>query len=212
MIDKSKFKSLTSFLDMLWILLAGFAVMFMIAYLLIQPVAKEADIIKRAEYIIILEWHPESTDDIDLWVRNPAGKIVSFRNKTADYMNLEKDDLGSKNDTIIDEYGNKKVLKINREIVTLRGVIAGEYEVMVHVYRKDSSNPMSFSVEVIKINPYTVVYGHKDVYTTRGQELSVVRFTVNKKSNFISFNNLKSDFIKGRPVEVNIYEDTRPII
>ena len=71
--DKNRFRNMTSFLDLLWILLAGFGAMFIIAFLLIQPPAKNADIIKKAEYMIVLEWDKMSADDIDLWVQNPWG-------------------------------------------------------------------------------------------------------------------------------------------
>ena len=45
--DKNKFKSMTAFLDMLWILLAGFGAMFIIAYLMIQPPAKRLILLKK---------------------------------------------------------------------------------------------------------------------------------------------------------------------
>jgi hypothetical protein len=198
--DKNRFKGLTSFLDLLWILLAGFGAMFIIAYLLIQPVPKEADIIKKAEYIIVLEWDANSRDDLDLWVMNPRGEIVSFRNKTAGFMNLEKDDLGSKNDTIVDEYGVSRVIKINREVVTLRGVISGEYKVMVHVYNRmpNTQPPTEFTVEVIKINPYRSVFHQKGTYLKKGQEFSIVRFGVNSKAMFLYYNTLESNIINAR--------------
>jgi hypothetical protein len=203
--DKNRFKSMTAFLDMLWILLAGFGAMFIIAYLLIQPIAKEADVIKRAEYIIVLEWEHKSDDDIDLWVMDPNGKIVCFKNKSVGFMNLEKDDLGRINDVITDEYGNETVIEMNREVITLRGVVAGEYQVMVHVFSRKFDpvseafidHPVKYNVEVIKINPYDVVYRQEGLYTTRGTEISVVRFTVDANADYISYNNLESDFING---------------
>ena len=213
--DKQRFKSMTGFLDMLWILLAGFGAMFIIAYLMIQPPAKTADIIKKAEYIVTLGWDSEVGDDIDLWVKSPKGITVSFRNKTGGFMNLEKDDLGRQNDTIIDEFGNRIVLKINREIITLRGVHAGEYEVMIHVYNREmfqdktvgsetygkltkSAGPVKYTVEVIKINPYKIVYVQEGVYEHHKQEISIVRFTVDEDAEFISFNNKASDIIQMR--------------
>ncbi len=195
--NKTRFKSLISFLDLLWILLAGFGAMFIIAFLLIQPPAKHADIIKKAEYMIILEWDKKSSDDIDLWVMNPKGGVVSFRGKSMGYMNLEKDDLGSKNDKVIDEYGVAHVLEINREVVTLRGVMKGEYKVMVHVYNRYpvSETPEWFTIEIVKINPYKQVYLSTGTYTFRGQEHSVVRFTVDADANFKGFNSLNTNFI-----------------
>ena len=38
-------------------------------------------------------------------------------------MNLEKDDLGLSNDTTVDEYGEQKSVYINREVVTIRGIL-----------------------------------------------------------------------------------------
>ena len=209
--NRQRFKGMTSFLDMLWILLAGFGAMFIIAFLLIQPPAKNADIIKKAEYIIVLSWDSEVGDDIDLWVRDPKGVTVSFKNKTGGLMNLEKDDLGRKNDTIIDEYGNATVLKINRETTTLRGTIAGEYEVMIHVYNREflpsaqggtglsndkRQSPVEYTVEVIKINPFRIVYAKEGVYTVDKQEISIARFTVDKDGNFEGFNNTASNIIR----------------
>jgi len=201
--DRRKFKSMTAFLDMLWILLAGFGAMFIIAFMLIQPPAKNADVIKRAEYIVTLEWEALSSDDIDIWIMDPNGSIVCFRNKTAGFMNLEKDDLGRSNDTITDEFGNQTTVDINREVITLRGVIAGEYQVMIHVYSRVNKKgvtfaegpPRPFTVEVIKINPYKIVYLKKGFYTSRGQEISVVRFSVGSDAGFIGYNNLPSSFI-----------------
>jgi len=203
--DRRRFKSLTAFLDMLWILLAGFGAMFIIAYLLIQPPAKNADVIKRAEYMIVLEWEHTSTDDIDLWVMNPKGEVACFKNKTAGFMNLEKDDLGKSNDTIVDEFGNVKVIELNREVITMRGVTPGEYQIMIHVFSRKYDGkspvdyvegPVKFRVEVIKINSYEVVYIHTGVYNKRGEEHSIVRFTVNSDADFLTYNTLKSDFIK----------------
>lgn len=209
--NRQRFKGMTSFLDMLWILLAGFGAMFIIAFLLIQPPAKNADIIKKAEYIIVLSWDSEVGDDIDLWVRDPKGVTVSFKNKTGGFMNLEKDDLGRENDAIQDEYGNVTVVKINRETTTLRGTVPGEYEVMIHVYSREFVNstkpdarpgaqhrregPVEYSVEVIKINPYKIVYATEGVYDQDKQEISIVRFTIGDDHKFEGFNNNPSNII-----------------
>ena len=198
--DKNRFRNMTSFLDLLWILLAGFGAMFIIAFLLIQPPAKNADIIKKAEYMIVLEWDKMSADDIDLWVQNPWGGIVSFRGKTMGYMNLEKDDLGAKNDTYVDQYGVRHIVRINREVVTLRGVREGEYSVMVHVYNRYPvvDDEEWFTIEVIKINPYRQVFHTTGKYYGRGQEVSVVRFEVNAVGDFLGFNTLDDNFIQAK--------------
>ena len=46
-----------AFVDFLFILLFAFMSMFILAFLLINPVVKKSDVERKAEYIIILEWH-----------------------------------------------------------------------------------------------------------------------------------------------------------
>ena len=53
-------------------------------------------------------------------------------------MNLEKDDLGLSNDTTVDEYGEQKSVYINREVVTIRGIL-GQYQVAAHVCNAKST-------------------------------------------------------------------------
>jgi hypothetical protein len=199
--DRARFKSMTAFLDMLWILLAGFGAMFIIAFMLIQPPAKNADVIKKAEFIITLEWEPTSEDDLDIWIRDPLGNVVSFRQKSAGLMNLEKDDLGKSNDSFTDENGNVHTILLNKEVITLRGVVAGEYEVMIHVYLrmyqqgKPNISQSNLSVEVIKINPYGIVYKNNYTYNKRGQEISIVRFSIASDGSFVGYNNIPSNII-----------------
>ena len=72
---------------------------------------------------------------------NPDGKTVSFVKKRQVLVNLEKDDLGISNDFTIDEYGNRQYVYVNREVVTIRGIFAGQYQVAAHVYAmKPNSN------------------------------------------------------------------------
>ena len=65
-----------AFVDFLFILLLAFISMFILALLLINPVAKKSEVERKAEYIIVLEWDKHSDDDVDLWVQDPEGKIV----------------------------------------------------------------------------------------------------------------------------------------
>ena len=85
-----KYRSRTylSFIDFLFILLLAFISMFILALLLINPITKKSEIERKAEYIITLEWEDKSHDDIDIWIEDPVGNILSFRNKVAGLMHL----------------------------------------------------------------------------------------------------------------------------
>lgn len=201
--NKDKYKSTIGFTDLLFNLLVGFVFLFIIAFILINPITKKADIPKKAEYMIVIEWPNVVADDIDLWVKDPAGNTVSFVKKENGYMNLEKDDLGHSNDTIVDEYGNKKIIYINREVITLRGIIKGEYQVAAHVYamrpwqakKNIDVKDLIIKVKVIKINPYREVFIGEKNYTVKGQEIPLVNFWLDNDGKFVKYNTLDNNII-----------------
>lgn len=201
--NRLKYKSSIGFTDLLFNLVIGFVYLFVIAFILINPVAKKGDVEKKAEYIVVIEWNHEYNDDIDLWIKDPAGNIVSFLTKSSGLMNLEKDDLGTSNDSIVTN-GDTKTIFLNREVVTLRGTIPGEYEVMAHVYNRKFTTykgsarqdlPGDILVSVIKINPYFEAYTSKRPYIETGQNISLVRFSVADNNAYLGHNENPSDFI-----------------
>ena len=48
----------------------------------------------KAEYIITVDWKDSLPDDIDLWVKDPNGEIVSYLKKDAGWLSLDSDDQG----------------------------------------------------------------------------------------------------------------------
>lgn len=206
--DRNKYNSRVGFTDLLFNLVIGFVYLFVIALLLINPITKKGDVPKKADYLIVIEWDHNLNDDVDLWVKDPAGNTVAFVNKQAGLMHLEKDDLGYSND----EYrsGNiVKLINLNREVVTLRGVIPGEYQVMAHVYNKlytvHQGKPTkdldgTITVQVIKINPYNEVFVSKYAYSEVGQQISLLRFRLNDNGDWLGYNLQPSDIIANSKV------------
>lgn len=187
----SKYKSTTAFQDLLFNMLIGFVFLFVVALLMINPITKKSDAPKKAEYLITMTWDSHSRNDLDMWIRSPSGKIASFQNKNAGLLHLERDDLGLRNDT-----SNGIEIFINEETVTLRGIEAGEYEVMLHIYRlRKVDEDASVQVQLVQINPYGVRYNMEVTYTKTGQVISLFRFTVDKEGKFIGISNLPSNFI-----------------
>ena len=63
--------------------------------------------------IIVIAIAAESTPKlIDLYLKDPADNIVYFKQKDKGLTNLDRDDLGTANDTIMTSTG-KKIFKIN---------------------------------------------------------------------------------------------------
>ena len=183
-----RFHNNLAFVDFLFILLLAFISMLILALLLINPVTKQSEVERKAEYIIVLEWDKESHDDVDLWVRNPLKKHVSFRNKVEGLMHLDKDDLGTVNDTLVLPDGTRQIILLNREVVTLRGWHAGEYVINVHMFNKKTAVPTNITVQMIKINPYKILFEEKIVLLTRGEEATIRRITMDKLGNIIDTN------------------------
>ena len=136
---KSKsYNSNTSFLDILFNTLVGFVLLFIIAFLLISPVKKKKEIEQKAEYVITVTWPGDLSDDVDSWLEDPTGKVMYFRKREVGLMHLDRDDLGSLNDTVLVPGIGLVNYPYNREITTIRGIRPGEYVFNVHLYRKTS--------------------------------------------------------------------------
>ncbi len=187
MFDKSKYKSTIGFTDMLFNILLGFAFLFIVAFLLIKPEAKKEDFNRRAEFVVVMEWDNDANGDIDLYVEDPTGKQVSFRYHNHNYMHLDKDDLGAMNDTVVNADGSISTVKINREVVTIRGIIQGEYIINAHYYSLrsyDKINPkksvVTVRVELHKANPYSIMWAGEKTFSHRGQEETFLRFRLDK--------------------------------
>ena len=84
-----RYRSSFGFIDLLFNMLIGFVFLFMLAFLLINPVAKKETIKPKAEYFIELEWDGEKPYDLDVWVKDNMGHIVSFRRPDDALIHLE---------------------------------------------------------------------------------------------------------------------------
>lgn len=125
------YRSNVAFIDLLFNLLVGFVSLFIIAFLLINPIAKNGKIDPPIEFLITTEWDKFSKNDIDIWVKGPDGRAVSYTNKDIGYIVLNRDDLGSANDNV--RVAGKTIsIKENREAIEIRGLVPGEYIVNVH--------------------------------------------------------------------------------
>ena len=190
--NNEKFKSTIGFTDLLFNILVGFAFLFIIAFLLIKPEAKKEDFNRRAEFVVVMEWDNDANGDIDLYVEDPTGKQVSFRYHNHNYMHLDKDDLGSMNDTVVNADGSISTVKINREVVTIRGIIEGEYIINAHYYSLrsyDKINPkkpvVTVRVELHKANPYSIMWVGEKEFNHRGQEETFLRFRLDKDGRIL---------------------------
>lgn len=176
--SSDKYKNSLSFIDLLFNILLGFAFLFIIAFIMINPVARQGDVPVKAEFLIVMTWPDNNDSDFDLWVMDPQGRKVGFRNRDQGLVNLDRDDLGTVNDTVHVDGQEIKVAN-NKETVTIRGILPGDYRISVHQYRKsDELTRVPVTVEVTKLNPYRIVYKQTQEFTAHGQALNYYQFTM----------------------------------
>ncbi|NWJ57898.1 hypothetical protein HX858_09180 [Marine Group I thaumarchaeote] len=217
--NNEKYKSTIGFTDLLFNILVGFAFLFIIAFILIKPEAKKHDFERSAEFVVVLEWDHDASDDIDLYVQDPTGNRVSFRHRIVNFMHLDKDDLGYVNDIVMNVDGTITKVNINREVVTIRGIIPGEHIINVHYYstrrseaalnsmqrerrgdteiisvdrhgvgkdgKPNKKRILTVKIELHKVNPYEILWIGEKTFDRRGQEETLVRFTINSKGKVV---------------------------
>ena len=179
-----KYKSTIAFIDILFNILIGFVFLFLIAFLLINPVTKKNDIISPAEFLVVLSWPDKLDDDLDLWLRAPGGETVGFRSKEVGIFHLERDDLGNANDQIIYS-GNKIAVQKNQETIAIRGIYPGEYLVSVMYYssydKPENKKTVPVNIELIKVNPYSIVYSQNQKLSAVGQIVNFYSFRIDER-------------------------------
>lgn len=159
------------FYDMLFNMLIAFVFCFVVAMLSFNPLARKAgDVPAKAEFIVTISWPDNNPNDIDAWVLEPTGKVLWFRQRDAGMLHLDRDDRGSKNNALIVN-GREISNPIRQEIVTLRGLVPGEYVVNAHYYESRDQLPVDVSVAVVKVNPQAeIVYNSTVRIPVRGYE------------------------------------------
>ena len=220
MFDKNKYKSTIGFTDMLFNILVGFAFLFIVAFLLIKPEAKKEDFERKAEFVVVMEWDHDQPDDIDLYVQDPTNSTVHFRLPIANFMYLDKDDLGYANDIVKNIDGTITKVNINREVVTIRGIIPGEYIINAHYYSarkwagqtlatnmdnagvyevgkgKPTGKKLTVKIELHKVDPYKIWWVGEKTFTSRGQEETFVRFIIDPDGKQVGdFTYVEKDFV-----------------
>ena len=183
------------FLDLLFNVLIGFVFLFIVSFLLINPIAKRADIEVKAEFLITVMWPDDLEDDVDTYVEDPVGNLVWFRSREPGLMHLDRDDLGKRNDEVTTAAGTI-LFPENREIVTLRGVIPGEYTINIHMYFKVGQEPVPVTIQIDKINPYSVVLRETIELKNKGDEVTVARFSVKSNGDVINVNKLPKKLVE----------------
>ena len=146
----------------------------------------------NALYLIMVDWDGNRDVDVDVWVRDPNGRIVNFVNRELGFMALDRDDLGFSSDRVISG-STTNIARINEEIVSIRGIIPGEFVVNVNLFSfngSDDNSPITVNVRIEKLNPNVETsWRGSVVMDRRGQEMHVVRFTMDNEGRITNPSN-----------------------
>jgi len=197
-VNRHRYGSGRPFNDLLFNSLLAFAALLFLTFILIKPQAtSQKKLESKAEFVITVTWSDSASDDVDVYVRDPDDRLVYFQRREDGLMHLDRDDLGRKNDKIVGPDGEEIIFDYNREVVTIRGSVAGEYIVNVHMSRKEEGTPTTVTVQLEKMNPFDTVTVKRVVLNESGDEKTALRFIVNSEGEVLSVNDLQTKLTIG---------------
>ncbi len=162
------------------------AFLFFIAFLALSQQKDTGKIDTKAEFFISMTWPDNHPDDFDLLVQDPLGNVVWYRRRDIGFLTLERDNRGGANNFI--SVGGEKVLSAARqELVSIRGVVAGEYTVNIYHFSARTGLPVPVTVTVEKLNPHVTVIAKETLNVDKERfEKTAVRFTLDAKGKVVS--------------------------
>jgi hypothetical protein len=154
-------------IDLLLNLLMLFVVISAIAIARMNKPDARPSVEMKAELVIEMTWPDNNFDDLDLWLLLPSGQQVGFNNKDVGVATLDRDDRGGYGDTYFSPEGTGiQVIRVNKEVMTIRANRPGKYVVNVHYYNDFSgeelgveetdASPNPVTVKMTKLNPKVV--------------------------------------------------------
>lgn len=187
-----RFEERTTTHDFLFNNLLFFVAMFILCFVMIN-IKKQQSPVTHGEFKITMSWPDESHDDVDLYMKGPDGEIIFFSRKDGRFLHLERDDLGKRNDFVLDPNGGIMPFEGNQEVIIVRGLMPGEYIVNVHLFRRitpgDPENEpygeepyeglIPVKVQLEKLNPYKIITQKTVKLNQQGDEKHIFRFSVN---------------------------------
>jgi hypothetical protein len=176
--------------------LQAISALFFIALTAIAPLANKGKIDSKAEFLITMSWPDNHPDDFDMFVQDPIGNVVWYRRREAGFLVLERDNRGGVNDfAMID--GKKVRSPIRQEMVSLRGVVAGEFTVNVYHFTALTGKPVPVTVIVQKLNPSVQTVSNETIEMNQGgAEKTAIRFTLDGKGEVVGTTHNERSILK----------------
>jgi hypothetical protein len=133
---------------------------------------------------------------------------VFWRSKENNVMNIERDDLGTRNDTFVNAAGKTVASGEDAEYWYLRAIKPGEYNVSVFMYscldvgrsiydsERRNVAPMPIEIKLIKLNPKSKIKEVRTMYIdTIWKEYPAFNFVLDASGETTSINQIPVSFI-----------------
>ena len=188
-------QSNTVFRDVTLLALSGFVaiVLLLLPWLNLKT---KSEVIKEPVGSVIIElfWNDDIDADLDLWVQGPNDGPVGFAKPSGLVFNLLRDDRGLTGD----------YTPLNYEISFTRGIVAGEYQANVHLFKHNKNkSKIQAMVSASLVTPdrdYRKQILEKNIYIYKeGNEKTVLRFKLDNNFKLVSgsVNSLRKSLIGG---------------
>ena len=188
-------QSNTVFRDVTLLALSGFVaiVLLLLPWLNLKT---KSEVIKEPVGSVIIElfWNDDIDADLDLWVQGPNDGPVGYSKPSGLVFNLLRDDRGLTGD----------YTPLNYEISFTRGIVAGEYQANVHLFRHNKNkSKIQAMISASLVTPdrnYRKQILEKTVLLSKeGKEKTVLRFKLDNNFKLVSgsVNSLRRSLIGG---------------
>src|SRR5271166_3198049 len=149
--------------------------------------AAQSGVPEKAEYLLSAEWSVDIDADVDIWLIPPTRKPVFYGSRDVGCAKLDSDYRGFIDEWIMLAEGSKVKVEAAKEIIALRCIEPGRYDLGVNLYalREDgmvkvgalAGHGVKVHVEIVAVNPKVQVVFAKDVTLDRvGQTINVESF------------------------------------
>jgi hypothetical protein len=152
----------------------------------------QAGVPEKAEYLLSAEWSVDIDADVDIWLIPPSKRPVFYGSRDVGCAKLDSDYRGFIDEWITLADGSKVKVDAAKEIISLRCIEPGRYDLGVNLYafRADGmakagtllERGVKVHVEIIAVNPNVRVLYAKDVTLDRvGQTINVESFELSRE-------------------------------
>ena len=151
----------------------------------------QAGVDVKAEYLLTAEWSVDVDADADIWLIPPSKKPISYASRDVGCAKLDSDYRGFMDEWISLADGSTVKVPSAKEIISLRCVEPGHYDLGVNLYafREGDASVLGAAhsvelkvhIEILGVNPSVHLVFAKDVTLEHvGQTVNVASFDISR--------------------------------